>query len=297
LYGPDGRVEASNREYTPAWQAWSDAADKTRWVHLPAGTHIDASNANAWSFPVGTKLWKEFRVDGRRIETRFLWKDSTDWRLAAYVWSDDQTRATLTTQPAQPVPGSSYEVPAGECEQCHQLNDAGDRPLGFSAMMLSGPGAQGLTVDQLATEGLLVPSRPPSHPLAEATSVERDALGYLHANCGVACHRSGGSGPFSLSIDLAADGSAPQRAADAAAFMAINHESGYQPADGAGRYYRLRPTDEQHSTIFLRMSARTPEDQMPPLGSHAVDEQGRATLAAWINAMNGAAYPPPAPLQ
>jgi hypothetical protein len=86
LYGSDGKVDGHNHEYTPAWEAWSDGAEKTRWVHLPDGTHIDASDPNAWSFPVGTRLWKEFRLGGRRIETRLLWKDSAShWSLAAYV--------------------------------------------------------------------------------------------------------------------------------------------------------------------------------------------------------------------
>jgi hypothetical protein len=295
LYASDGTVDASNRAFTPGWEAWSDGAEKTRWIHLPAGARIDDSDPNAWSFPVGTKLWKEFRVDGKKIETRLQWKDSpTHWSLAAYVWSDDQQHATLTNVPVNPVPGSSYEVPAGQCEQCHQ---SGERPLGFSSVMLSAPGAAGLTVAQLAAEGLIASGAPASPPLGSASAVERDAVGYLHANCGAACHRPGGSAPFSMRIELLADGSAPQLASDTAAFQAINHASGYTPPGGSGRYYRLRPTDEEHSTIFVRMSARTPGDQMPPLGSHAVDEDGRAALAAWINAMTGPSYPAPAPLQ
>src|SRR5262249_61914535 len=66
-------IDASNHEYRPGWEAWSDGADKTRWVHLPAGAVIDASDPNAWVFPVGTKLWKELRIGGARIETRMLW--------------------------------------------------------------------------------------------------------------------------------------------------------------------------------------------------------------------------------
>ncbi len=48
------------RFYAPAVPLWSDAAQKGRWIQLPAGTQIDASDPNEWTFPVGTKVWKEF---------------------------------------------------------------------------------------------------------------------------------------------------------------------------------------------------------------------------------------------
>ena len=58
------------RPYTPRSELWADGATKRRWVRLPEGATIDASNIDDGSFPVGTELWKEFTVDGRRIETR-----------------------------------------------------------------------------------------------------------------------------------------------------------------------------------------------------------------------------------
>src|SRR5688572_10898868 len=54
------------REYAPAVELWSDGADKRRFIALPAGKQIDASNPSEWKFPVGTKLWKEFSVTGKR---------------------------------------------------------------------------------------------------------------------------------------------------------------------------------------------------------------------------------------
>ena len=35
---------------------------------------IDGTDEMAWTFPVGTKFWKEFSVGGVRIETRLLEK-------------------------------------------------------------------------------------------------------------------------------------------------------------------------------------------------------------------------------
>lgn len=264
-----GIDDPGNREYRPAFEAWSDGAEKTRWIHLPSGGAVDGSDPDAWLFPVGTKLWKELRLGGSKIETRMLWKDGpSHWTMAAYVWSADQTTATLATTPVRPIAGSSYEVPAGQCEACHQ---SAEKPLGYSAVMLA------------------------DTPLAAASPVERDAIGYLHANCGVSCHRPGGSAPFSMRIDVTPSGQLPATADATAVWSAINHPSAFTPANGSGAYYRLRPTDGSRSTILYRMSTRAAGEQMPPLGSHLVDDDGRAKLTAWIDAMNVAPYPPPAP--
>jgi hypothetical protein len=48
------------RSYQPAVPLWSDGAQKARWIELPPGTQIDASDPSEWTFPVGTKVWKEF---------------------------------------------------------------------------------------------------------------------------------------------------------------------------------------------------------------------------------------------
>ena len=65
------RVAEGLLAFTPQYPLWSDGARKSRWIALPPGTSIDASDPDAWVFPVGTRLWKEFAFE-RRIETRYL---------------------------------------------------------------------------------------------------------------------------------------------------------------------------------------------------------------------------------
>ena len=48
------------------------ARRKRRWISLPPGSAIDASDPDAWAFPVGTRLWKEFSFGGQRVETRYM---------------------------------------------------------------------------------------------------------------------------------------------------------------------------------------------------------------------------------
>src|SRR5512136_372773 len=58
-------VAADNLPFSPQYALWSDGAAKLRWLHIPKGGFIDASNPDVWRFPVGTRVWKEFRF-GRR---------------------------------------------------------------------------------------------------------------------------------------------------------------------------------------------------------------------------------------
>jgi hypothetical protein len=80
--------------FEPAFALWSDGSAKRRWIFLPRGGGIDASNPEAWKFPRGTKLWKEFS-HGTRVETRYIeLARNGEWRFATYVW-DEQGRDAL----------------------------------------------------------------------------------------------------------------------------------------------------------------------------------------------------------
>src|SRR6185312_1120336 len=63
------KVAPNAREYGPAEPFWSDGLEKHRWVVLPKGEKIDASDPSEWTFPTGTKFFKEFQSDGKRLET------------------------------------------------------------------------------------------------------------------------------------------------------------------------------------------------------------------------------------
>ncbi|MET0541438.1 MAG: hypothetical protein ABWZ88_06750, partial [Variovorax sp.] len=81
--------------FSPQYPLWSDGTRKRRWIQLPAGNTIDATRVDAWEFPVGTKLWKEFGYS-RRIETRTIERMADgSWRYATYVWRADGSDAVL----------------------------------------------------------------------------------------------------------------------------------------------------------------------------------------------------------
>src|SRR5882672_4590761 len=49
-------LAAGVRAYAPAVPLWSDGAAKRRFISIPAGQKIDASDPGEWKFPVGTKV-------------------------------------------------------------------------------------------------------------------------------------------------------------------------------------------------------------------------------------------------
>jgi hypothetical protein len=106
-------VAADAVPYTPGLVFWSDGAEKTRWIYLPPGSKIDTSNPDDWTFPTGTKIWKQFVVDGALVETRLLWKtDASDWTYLDYRWSSDGGAATRLDVGETDVNGTTYEIPA-----------------------------------------------------------------------------------------------------------------------------------------------------------------------------------------
>lgn len=285
--------------FTPQYPLWSDGAAKRRWIRLPRGTSIDASDPDHWVFPVGTRLWKEFSF-GRRVETRLIERvTEREWSFATYVWNEDGSKATLA--PARGVrgacesrPGVRYDVPGViDCGSCH-LNRA-SVVLGFSALQLSGdrdplaphaetPGEGDVDLARLVERGLVrnLPrsfvETPPR--IAAPSSTERAVVGYLHANCG-ACHAS--STPLaSLGLDLeysiadAARGTAP-----AATRTTISVVSSSSLRTGAPKT-RVVPGHPETSVLWERLATTNPYTRMPPLGVHVVDDEGAALVERWI---------------
>lgn len=303
------------RAYRPAFELWSDGADKARWIYLPPGSRIDASRMNDWVFPVGTRLWKEFRLpstgaDGkaRRIETRLLWKQAEDrWMRAVYAWSEDGARAAQVKEGVAQVAGTDgYAIPAQtDCVRCH--GGRVDEVLGFEAIQLATPEASGLTYAELSRLGLL-DTGTSAAPAASAlqvpgSDVERRALGWLHANCGVSCHHPRGfAAHFEMRLEVGADGKVGDVAASRVYATAINKPSKLRPTSAPAQLamYRIRPGDPERSTLFYSIARRdppgAPPEQMPPLATRRVDEAGVAAVRAWIGAMTPAAgYPRAAP--
>ncbi len=280
-----GLGDASVAAFSPQYPLWSDGASKRRWIALPAGQAIDASDPEAWDFPAGTRLWKEFALD-RPVETRFIQRlPDGSWEFAAYVWNEDGSDAVLAPAsglPDLPVAGAldaRYAVPSTEdCRACH---DGGAVPvLGFSLLQLSPkrdpnaphaerPPADALDLSVLVERGWLVNlprrwlDRPPE--IAASSAAERAALGYLHGNCGH-CHNDSGAG---VPVDLPLAQALSQPDTAGALRASLRRHSGRLGAPRA-------------DLMLERMRSRDPRLQMPPLGSRLPDVEALALMRRWI---------------
>jgi hypothetical protein len=275
------RLAADVFDYAPEFALWSDGADKRRFIALAEGSRIDNGDAEAWSFPEGTKLWKEFSHGDLRLETRLLQKTGPgagDWAAAAYIWRADQSDADLAPYGASDVLGTAHDVPAsGECFACHDGRP--NRILGFSAVQLSPRSYAAPTrLSAAASEALLTEAMPMLDIPGSAT--ERAALGYLHANCSH-CHNQSDAAratgkcfnpnrSLSFELDFTLH---PQDLSSVAATAAYRTAVGEVVERG----------DPGESKVVDVMSKRPGGvAQMPPLGTERVDERGLSLIREWI---------------
>lgn len=295
----DARViAADNLPFSPQYPLWTDGATKSRWLHVPEGQFIDGSDPDVWKFPVGTRVWKEFRF-GARAETRFIELTEDGWQFASYAWNEDETEATLVAERGikYSVPirdGIRHAIPSRtDCRACHEAGPV--RLLGVTALQLSpdrdpnAPHAEpppdgSVDLNALVARGLLrgLPERIADMPprIATGSPTERSALGYLHANCG-GCHTGAGelrSLAFALNYTLDRPAGSP-----APAIATTLGQPSHFVIPGADDVReRVHGGDPERSVIVARMATRNPVVQMPPLGTRIVDEEAVRLVRRWI---------------
>ncbi len=305
------QVACGVHAYAPAYALWSDDADKQRYLWLPPGTQIDVSNPDAFVFPEGTRLWKEFRIvdgDHKRLgETRLIVKRKEFWSATTYVWSPDGKTAIQTNTGVANLDGTGHTVPTrDQCRQCHV--GRADFVLGFDPILL-GPGASGLTMramheQDLLTVGSAGSAAVPSgllQAVAPGDAVEQAALGYLHVNCGISCHSQepfaeGRMNGLDLRLEHGEYAEVPSTDAFRSAINQAYDAKAQLPTPvPPGGYLRVRPTDATRSLVLARMKVRGPE-QMPRIGTNVVDALGVMAVEAWIEQMTPErGYPAPLP--
>jgi hypothetical protein len=284
--------------FTPKYALWSDGADKSRWVYLPPGAKIDTSDPDHWSVPVGTKFWKEFAVQGKRVETRLIWRfgpGPDDFLYAAYWWKPGDAGTATNAALADPdvgVPsanGTTHDIPPRkDCVTCH--GSLMEHVLGFGALELAHT-MSGVTTTTLTQGGRLTQPLPSNLEFPGPDAATRDVLGYLHANCGN-CHNTT-PGVFMIPeprMDLRVR--VGQTLDQTGAYRtAVNVEvtKFYHPTAPTIKY-RIAGGDPTRSCVSFRMADLAKDNRMPPIATKVVDTQGLAAVNAWIATLPA---PPP----
>jgi hypothetical protein len=282
-------LAAGVQEYQPLYPLWSDGAEKTRWMYLPPGTSIDTTDMNHWAFPAGTKFWKEFDLNGQRLETRLVWKwgaGTDDVLYVAYWWNpeagiaNDAEEANLFFG-EQDVNGTTHNIPAQQdCETCH--NSLEEHVLGFGAIELNHtlPGAN---IHTLIEAGTLTVNPALAALQIPGSATEQAALGYLHANCGN-CHNDSPGYPGTPAVNpmylRLSVGTSTVQATQTYTTAVNQPTTDFTPN---GITYRIEGQDPAGSCITYTMEQRDDSRyEMPTIASSIVDDAGVAAVNAWI---------------
>ena len=272
---------------------WSDGADKTRWMALPDNSEIVIENDGDWTYPSNSVLVKNFHLNGRRIETRLLARHADgSWGGYSYEWNDAETDARLVLNGKNtPKENQNYIFPStSDCVTCH--TSVSGISLGPDTQQLNRdlryPSTGILANQLLSLESIgLFTNALSDHPINlakltnpdDTTASPRDrARAYLHTNC-AHCHQSGG--PTGSDLDLHINTADSQ--------MNICNQTLTHPIGTANVI--MSPGNAANSSLVLRMNCRAgvsncnEGDEMPPLGSALVDDDGVNIVSGWINAL------------
>jgi hypothetical protein len=286
-----GSVSPAARPFEPRFQLWSDGAQKRRWLALPDATQIETSDGNHWQLPIGARLWKEFSLDGVKLETRLIeryGRAKEDYWMGAFVWNTDGTDAEFQSGGQSDIHGTSHDAPPQkQCLSCH--NGEPGRVLGFSSLQLAAEAEDPSTwtLQRLSKEQRLTSPPPLAATPATREDVATAALGYLHANCGH-CHNPRGTAwpDTQMILRLDADELAPGFPAENTALYASVVSREVQYFRDAEVAYRVTPGDPAASALTVRMNVRGPREQMPPLATELIDADGLTRVSAWIESLS-----------
>jgi hypothetical protein len=161
--------------------------------------------------------------------------------------------------------------------------------LGFEQVALGLPGAEGLTLSELATQGLVAPA-PPAAPLAigdDGTGLAAAPLAWIHINCGTSCHNgNANSTGYGAGMRLRLDPTQLD-GRSSANFDTIATTVGVMANTPA--WYgqtRIAPGDAAHSLLYSLISHRGMGQQMPPIATSVVDDTDATYVGLWILAMH-----------
>jgi hypothetical protein len=237
----DTRTAASAAHpYRPAWELWSSGSHKVRHVVLPAP--IDNADSDAWTFPLGTLLFKTFSYgdlegDDRPVETRLIRLTEEGWEYAVYAWDPLGDEAHLLPSQRAPLPVGVVDADGHEFEhmipstlQCRTCHEAGTSVvLGLSELQLNALFDGDVTqLEAFADAGLLASGLPedPDRVVHEDLRTKQ-VLGYLEGNC-THCHNGlpGESNSFDLRHPVALDNLIDQPTESSASGSGIRVVSG-----------------------------------------------------------------------
>ena len=288
--------------FRPVSTLFSDYAQKSRFVWMPAGTQAKFRDSLAFEFPIGAVLIKNFFYehsgqDRQLVETRLLVQRQKGWDALTYVWNENQSEAFLeivgdqreiTIHPNGQKTTFNYIVPdKNQCKNCHEhkkeLQPIGPkgRNLDFNLAYQEGTANQ---LDKWTEVGYLdgyekgmTNSNLVDWSDSKASIADR-AKSYLEINCGT-CHQPDGAAYVS-GLYLTSDVTDPSQLGVCKGPVSAGKGSG-------GHQYDIVPGQPDSSILLYRMLTIDPGAMMPELGRKLVHKEGVELIRQWIAEMEG----------
>jgi len=267
---------------------WSDNAEKNRFIALPNTASIQdfAKNGDdyyqpyTYDLPIGTVLIKNFKVNGKMIETRLLaHHENNEWRGYSYEWNKEQNEAILLEDSKLKTldNGEEYYFPSPtDCLTCH--TNAAHKVLGFNPYQLNLTLKNNLKEEhQLSYLKRLGIDLTPETILPEKFSDHHEknnaewVKSYLHSNCAF-CHQEGG--PIDLGMDFRFT-------------QDLEHLNNKSPiVDDFGiKNAKIIAPNNPHRSILLNRISRKDEQRMPFIGNLLKDEEAIERVTDYINSL------------
>ncbi len=279
---------------------YSDGAEKHRFIFVPPGTTIHATD-DRWQPPLGTYLIKNFYYpnDARDesqgihlIETRFLIQQDAGLEVSTYLWNDAQTDAVASggnvDVPVRYIDANGvlhddyFHVPGTSlCQSCHD-----DRMLGLRTRQIDHPGTypDGTSdqISHLVAAGVLDAAPPDggivlSDPFG-AAPLDARARSYLDANC-AHCHASVGEAS-GTGVFWDYEDTGPGQLPTCRLTNAVD-----------GNDHVLVPGHPEQSEFISRMLSPDAFVRMPQGPTHDPDGAAIAVLSQWVQAMTPGGCP------
>jgi len=281
---------------------FTDYAKKKRFIWMPNDVKAEYNESYLHlNFPVGAVLIKNFYYDNvlpnnttQILETRLMIKKEDGWIFANYVWNDEQTVATFTTQGSfvgldWMVDGQTktvnYRIPShAECFTCHnQFGNPlpiGPKPQNLNKNYLYSDGIQN-QLSKLADFGYLESDYPSDFETTidwkdQSQPLELRARSYLDINC-AHCHTEHGYcnyRPMRFEFNLSEDTTNLGVCVDV------------QEVFDSALTKVIEPGNSERSVLAFRLNSVEESTRMPLFGRTLKHNEGVALVEEWINSLD-----------
>ena len=275
---------------------WTDGAESLHFLAIPDEGQLRFSKNRGWDGPEGTVLLQTLLHGAKRIETRMLTKQDSEWIGYSYAWNKEQTDAILVDRDGNDLllaGGRPWRIPSrAECMMCHSR--AAKFTLGLTELQMNRPRdfghgpigqIEGLARLGVLTGAKLTEYRPDGkgvdrilvNPHESKVTPESRVRSYWQVNC-AHCHVEAGGGNSKMELEWGET-------------LAGTQTVDIDPVHtrfGLGPNARIIAPGHPVNSVMLRRIISPGPGRMPPIGAVSPDPRWIGLFTQWISELKSA---------